>query len=70
MDSGNSSESGRSGESGDSGEFGHHGDSFDFGELVYSCKSVYLGESDNSGDFSESDYIILLIRQYCDSDCF
>ena len=37
--------------------FFYHGDSFDFGELVYSRKSVYLGESANSGDCGESDDI-------------
>ena len=35
---------------GKSGEFGCLGDSFDFGKLVYSRKSVYLGESANYGD--------------------
>ena len=67
MDSGNLSESGGSGES---GEFGHHGDSFDFDELVYSCKYVSLGESEDYSDCGDSDHIILLIRQFCDSDFF
>ena len=35
----------------------YHGYSFDFSEIVYSRKSVYLGESANSGDCGESDDI-------------
>ena len=45
---------------GKSGEFGYLGDSFDFGKLVYSPKSGYLGVSVNSGDYGESDDIILV----------
>ena len=45
---------------GESGKFGYLDDSFDFGKLVYSQKSGFLGDSINSGDYGESDHIILV----------